>query len=66
MNVGFIKLGPTEIILIFVVVLLIFGPSKLPQVGKSIGKGIREFRKASKDITDGLDETEDASEETKN
>jgi sec-independent protein translocase protein TatA len=41
------RLGPTELILILVIVLIVFGAGKLPQVGGAIGKGIREFRKAS-------------------
>lgn len=38
---------PTHLILILVVVLIIFGPGKLPEVGKAIGKTVREFRKAT-------------------
>ena len=41
------RLGPLEIGLILVVVLIIFGAGKLPQVGGALGKGIREFRKAT-------------------
>ena len=44
--------GPLELILILVVVILIFGASKLPQLGKGIGEGIREFRKSTKDDTE--------------
>ena len=40
------RLGPWEIGLILVIVLIVFGVGKLPQVGGAIGKGIREFRKA--------------------
>ncbi len=39
------NIGPGEIILIAVVVLLLFGAKKLPEIGKSIGKGINEFKK---------------------
>jgi len=59
------KLGATELILIFAVALLIFGPSKLPQIGNSIGKGIREFKKASRDIKEQLDVDLDSTEEAK-
>lgn len=38
---------PTHLLLILIVVLIIFGPGKLPDVGKAIGKSIREFRSAS-------------------
>jgi len=68
MHVGFIsKLGPTELILILLVALLIFGPSKLPQIGSAIGKGIRELRSASKDIKEQMDVSldEESTEGTK-
>ena len=39
---GFI--GPTEIIILLVVALLVFGPKRLPEMGRSIGKGMREFK----------------------
>ncbi|MDP2729933.1 MAG: twin-arginine translocase TatA/TatE family subunit [Dehalococcoidales bacterium] len=42
------RLGPIELLLILLVVLLVFGVGKLPQVGGAIGKGLREFRKAQK------------------
>jgi sec-independent protein translocase protein TatA len=40
------KLGPWEIALILVIILIVFGVGKLPQVGSAIGKGIRSFKKA--------------------
>ena len=43
----FRSFGPLEIGLILLVILIIFGVGKLPQVGGAIGRGIREFRKAS-------------------
>ena len=42
-------LGMPELILILVIALVIFGPSKLPEMGASVGKAIREFRSAPKD-----------------
>ena len=42
------RLGPVEIGLILVIVLIVFGVGKLPQVGGALGKGIREFRQAVK------------------
>lgn len=39
--------GPAELILILVIVLIIFGAGKLPQIGDALGKGIRNFKKAS-------------------
>jgi sec-independent protein translocase protein TatA len=46
--------GPWELILVLVIVLIIFGPGKLPDIGNAIGKGIREFRRASSDIEDAV------------
>jgi sec-independent protein translocase protein TatA len=40
------RMGPWEIGLILLIVLIVFGVGKLPQIGGSLGKGIREFRKA--------------------
>ncbi len=50
------SIGPWELILILAVVLIIFGPGKLPEVGKSLGKTIREFRKASTETTEQIEE----------
>lgn len=48
MSFGFIpNLGIPELILILVIALIIFGPSKLPDIGKSLGKSIREFKNAT-------------------
>jgi len=46
--------GPMELILLLVIVLIIFGPGKLPDIGNAVGKGIREFRKASSDLEDSV------------
>lgn len=43
-------LGPTELIIILVIILIIFGPSKLPQIGKSLGSGLSEFKTAVTDV----------------
>jgi sec-independent protein translocase protein TatA len=45
------NLGMTEILLIGIALLIFFGPSRLPQLGKSLGQGIQEFKKAAKDLT---------------
>ena len=41
------NLGMPELILILIIALIFFGPGKLPEVGKAIGKGIQEFRRAA-------------------
>ncbi|MBF0545011.1 MAG: twin-arginine translocase TatA/TatE family subunit [Candidatus Riflebacteria bacterium] len=45
-------IGFTELIVILVIVLILFGPGKLPEIGKALGKGIREFKKAQQGLLD--------------
>lgn len=45
--------GPLEVVVIVFVVLLLFGAKRLPEIGKALGEGIREFKKALKDFQDG-------------
>lgn len=47
---GLGSIGVPSLILILVVALLIFGPSKLPEIGKAFGKTLKEFKKATNDI----------------
>lgn len=49
-------LGAPELILILVLALIIFGPGKLPEVGRALGKGIREFKNATNSVTDEIKE----------
>ncbi len=58
------KIGAGEIILILAIVLIVFGPTKLPALAKSIGQAFSEFRKSAKGIAKEFDE--DLSEEAKN
>ncbi len=44
------SLGMQEIVVIFILALIIFGPRKLPELGKTIGKGLAEFKKASNEL----------------
>ncbi|MCK4967318.1 twin-arginine translocase TatA/TatE family subunit [bacterium] len=52
MGIG--SIGPTELIIIFIIILLIFGGKKLPELARGLGKGIKEFKKATKDVQDEL------------
>jgi len=57
------SVGAPELILIFILALLVFGPRKLPELGRALGKGINEFRKATSELKTTL-EKEMAVEET--
>jgi sec-independent protein translocase protein TatA len=58
----FRQFGWPEILIILLIALLIFGPSKLPQLGKSIGKTIREFRRNMSGTTDDEEDEEEEDE----
>jgi sec-independent protein translocase protein TatA len=45
---------PAYLIILLVVVLIVFGPGKLPDLGGAVGRGLREFHKASNEVTDGI------------
>ena len=56
------SLGMPELIVIMVIALLVFGPKKLPEVGRSIGKALREFKKTTEDIKGKFEEQINAEE----
>jgi len=45
-------LQPMHLILIVAIIVIVFGPSKLPELGSSLGKGIREFKRSTEELTD--------------
>ena len=47
-------LGTWEILLVFLVVLLVFGAKRIPEIAQGLGKGIREFKKAAKEVQDEI------------
>lgn len=49
------NIGMSELILIFVVALLVFGPKRLPELGKSLGRAMHEFKKATNEFKDSLE-----------
>ena len=60
------SIGMPELILIFVIALIVFGPKKLPEIGKSLGKGLAEFKKASDDFKQNIQkEVDSLKDETK-
>ncbi len=52
------QVGPFELIIVLVIVIIIFGVGRLPELGGAIGKGIREFRKASMEAEEAKKEIE--------
>ncbi len=53
-------LGPMELIIVFLVILLIFGAKRIPEIAQGLGKGITEFKKAARDVTDEIDSATNA------
>jgi TatA/E family protein of Tat protein translocase len=47
-------MGPWELLLVFLAILLLFGAKRLPEIAQGLGKGIREFKKAMKESTDEI------------
>ena len=50
------SIGMPELIIIFVIALIIFGPRKLPELGRSLGKSLAEFKRASNELKNTLEE----------
>ncbi len=58
------SIGMQEILIILIIALLLFGAKRLPEIGRTLGKGISEFRKAQKGLTDAIErEVEKAEKE---
>ncbi len=53
-KVDILGIGPLELVLIMIVALLVFGPDKLPEIGAKMGKGVRELRQLSREISAGV------------
>jgi len=58
-------IGPAELVLILVLALLIFGPNKLPEVARTIGKAMNDFRRTSQDVTSAVTRELDLAELSK-
>ena len=50
------RFGMGELVVILLIILLLFGASRLPEIARALGKSIKEFRKAGKEIKDGIEE----------
>ncbi|HBO97867.1 MAG TPA: twin-arginine translocase TatA/TatE family subunit [Candidatus Omnitrophica bacterium] len=59
------QIGMPELIVILLVVIILFGAKKLPEIGSALGKAIREFKKAGKDIQDDVKDAAPKDDERK-
>lgn len=57
------RVGLWELLILLAVVLIIFGPRKLPEIGRSLGRGIKEFRRGAKELSAELRENTDINDE---
>lgn len=56
------NIGPTEMIFLMIILLLIFGAKRLPELGSGLGKGIREFKKSMREINNEIDRPNDTTQ----
>lgn len=56
------KIGLPELLVAFAVALLVFGPSKLPDIGKAFGRGLREFKDATNEISKSVSDAQEEEE----
>jgi sec-independent protein translocase protein TatA len=54
-----VSVGPTELIIVLVIALLVLGPKRLPEVGRSVGRGMREFKDSLSGVTARDDDEDD-------
>ena len=53
------NVGPLELMVVLVIALIVLGPKRLPEVGRSLGRGIREFKDTLSGVTDDIDDEPD-------
>ena len=59
------NVGPMELIVVLVIALVVLGPKKLPEVGKSLGRGMREFKESISGMSAGTDDDPDEAKHLK-
>jgi len=50
------NIGMPELILVFVIALIVFGPKRLPEIGRQIGKAVQQFKRATMDLKEALEQ----------
>ena len=58
-------IGTQELLIIFLIVLLLFGANRIPEIGRSLGKGIRDFKRATREVEDNFKDDEVARPESR-
>ena len=58
-------IGTQELLIIFLIVLLLFGANRIPEIARSMGKGIRDFKRATREIEEDIKVKDDAGASTK-
>jgi sec-independent protein translocase protein TatA len=53
-------MGPTEMIIVLLIILLVFGAKRIPEIAKGLGQGITEFKRAAKEVTDEIEMATDS------
>jgi sec-independent protein translocase protein TatA len=53
------NVGPLEVLVVLVIALVVFGPKRLPELGQSLGRGIREFKASLSGLNEGSDQSEE-------
>ena len=56
------NVGPMELIIVLVIALIVLGPKRLPEAGRSVGRGIREFKESLSGVNDRDDEEDDVTQ----
>lgn len=56
------NIGTQEILIILAIALIVFGPKKLPEIGRSLGQGLRELKKASREVVESVQSVDDEPE----
>jgi len=59
------QIGPTELIIILVIIFVIFGAGKLPEIGSALGKGMKEFKAATKELDEAKKDLESVADPLK-